>query len=331
MRAVAHNLQRKLIALHPSPLPNHHSIIVMFNISRIGKNTAAFSLLIALTGGLALADIGTQDSATRVVVKPAPNTEDPMGTVAQFWKDAWGIDFIMESSSMTLSGNADNWSVIAGEADYETGRGNYQEALRLQVLSRSVDVDQYPELLSLNQYISAGDFVGMTGYKTPAYGMVIESTVIDPNTGAPLYVQAFTPFGVSSTLTEAVEAASGYYSLATGVDSSIALVGKKTKCQQACCDAYALETAACLASSLGCIAACGAGAVAGLVACAATTLGYPICAGAVLVAQALCEAACLLNQKACMDTAKAKLITCLAACPRGKGAALEVNGLSLAF
>ena len=303
----------------------------MFNISRIGKNTAAFSLLIALTGSLALADIGTQDNATRVVVKPAPNTEDPLATVDQFWQDAWGIDFIMESSSMTLSGNPDNWTVIAGEADYETGRGNYQESLRLGVFSRTIDLDKYPEILSMNQYISAGDFVGMTGYKTATYGMVIETTVVDPNTGAPLNVQAFTPYGVTSTLTESIEAAAEYYSLATGVDSSIALVGKKTKCQQKCCDLYDLEKAACLATSLGCISACTAVAVAGLVACAATTLAYPICAGAVLVAQGLCEAACLLNQKACMDRAKAELIRCLAACPRGKGAALEVNGLSIAF
>lgn len=230
----------------------------------------------------------------------------------EFWTLAWGADFNLNQSGMSLdaAGLPGVWTVSAHDQLDTIGAGQYVEIISLPL--PGLDGASEENGLTLEQHMTVGLFSGSTGFSIAVYGL--RQHILAPGEGfGPTEVNTFTPMGMSEELGVVLEDAMADYELLSEDE------GEEDDDPDALdpCSCYEIhdnDVSACFATALGCEGTCTAAALAAIAGCGFSGPLVPICISLVVAGQVICIASCVANQRACNLRAKSDLIKCNTEC-----------------
>ena len=229
----------------------------------------------------------------------------------EFWDLAWGVDFTLDESGMSLqdSGVPGVWEVTVHDGPQTVAQGLYVEIERLPVPELDPATS---EPITYEHFVTAGVMVGQTGAQKAIYG-IAQRVAYEGD--EPVVVDALTPLGMTDDVGAAVDEALAVLSQIAGAHP-VAAEPPYTPDDDPChCDAiYDNGIAACAAGAAACQLACTAAAVAGIAACLGAGPLFPVCVALILTAQAVCLAGCLALQKSCDLSAFNAWLACEHAC-----------------
>ncbi len=247
---------------------------------------------------------------------PGP-PEEVLALLEEFWDLAWGLDFTLTESAMSLhdSGVPGVWNVVVHAGPQTVAQGLYLEIERLAV----PQLDAWtPRPIAVEHFVTAGLVVGQTGAQKAVYGLAQHLAYEDEN-GDETVVDAMVPVGMADGVGTALDAALAVLNqIATA--HAVPAAGEPPYTPEddpcGCDEIYDNELAACATTAVACQLACTAAALGALAGCLAAGPLAPVCMAAILTAQAVCIAGCLTNQNACNLRAFNAWLSCRHACEK---------------
>lgn len=230
----------------------------------------------------------------------------------EFWTLAWGADFNLNQSGMSLdaAGLPGVWTVSAHDQLDTIGAGQYVEIISLPL--PGLDGASEENGLTLEQHMTVGLFSGSTGFSIAVYGL--RQHILAPGEGfGPTEVNTFTPMGMSEELGVVLEDAMADYELLSEDE------GEEDDDPDAldpcsCGEIYDNEVGACTMDAVSCAGACTVAALAALAVCVPLGPFSAPCAALVAAGHVTCIGKCLADQRACNLRAENDLIQCLEDC-----------------